>query len=800
MSFRSIIVLAILGLSKTFLTAQEITQTVRGVVLDENTRKPLIGATIRVLDTDSIIGAIADIEGKFRIEGVPLSSNRLLVTYAGYQRKVVSNFDLNSVKEVVLEIWLAEAINDLGDVVVTASGSQGEPMNDLALLSARAISSEQTWRYAGGFNDPAKITANFAGVANTQDGGNDIIVRGKSPKYMQWRLEGAEITTPNHFGDQNGISGIVGVLNNNLLSTSDFYTGAFPAEFGNTLSGVYDLRMRKGNNEKFEGIFGLGILGTDVTLEGPFSKDYNGSYLINFRYSTVGLLSELDLIEVEDTDITFQDASFKLWLPTEKLGSFSVFGLQAHSDLLIEDVAPDVWVTPGSDFAQIEAEDYLKGSRLWNFGVNHTIGDGERNFLETTLSYSTDDVSDRVYTIGNEDEGIASEDNFLSDLNRSAIRLRWTFHKRLNARNHLIYGGNYTLLRQKIDQFERNKDTGLQNLISFNEQVFINQSHISWKFQPSDRLTIVTGFNNQNVPFIDQTTFEPRFALSYKTGRHSKVTFGYSRMGKLESLHNYFVSTESGGIASFRPNTDLKMIKSSQWITGFQRNFGSDIRMLIEAYYERLSDVPVENNLNSSYATLNEGLELNYVDLVNRGTGKNYGIEFTLEKSMSRGYYFMFNSSVYESKYTALDGVERNTRFNGKYLINLLGGKEFTDLGKKGNQEFSVNFKSFFGGGRYILPLFRDEDGNLNVDPEAGRIYDYSKAYESKLDDLMSITLSFSYKWNLKGVVHELFLNIDNVTDNRARLRSYYDVNEPDFIGYERQVGVIPNILYRIYF
>ncbi|MCB0644761.1 MAG: TonB-dependent receptor, partial [Phaeodactylibacter sp.] len=165
-----------------------------------------------------------------------------------------------------------------------------------------------------------------------------------------------------------------------------------------------------------------------------------------------------------------------------------------------------------------------------------------------------------------------------------------------------------------------------------------------------------------------------------------------------------------------------------------------------------------------------------------------------------RGYYFMFNTSLYQSKYTALDGIERNTRFNVEYLVNALAGKEFAGLGKKKNRLFSINLKAHFGGGRYIVPLLRDENGDLAVDVEQGLIFEYSKAYESKLDDLVNVVLSVSHKWNLQRTTHELYLNIDNLTNSQARMREFYNVNEPGGVAYERQVGIIPNFLYRIYF
>ena len=262
------------------------TQMVRGAVLDADSKAPLTGVNVILQDSEPLIGAVTGPDGEFRLLNVPVGRIGLNLSYLGYQPRSIPNVVVNAGKETVLRLELAEAATDLGEVVVTASQSRGEPLHEMALISARSISMEEMNRLAASFNDPALIPSNFAGVATSGDGGNDIIVRGNSPKYLQWRLEGVPITNPNHFAGQNAVLGATSALNANLLATSDFYTGAFPAEFGNALSGVYDIRLRNGNNEQFEGIAGIGLLGTELTLEGPLKQGYGGSFLANYRYST----------------------------------------------------------------------------------------------------------------------------------------------------------------------------------------------------------------------------------------------------------------------------------------------------------------------------------------------------------------------------------------------------------------------------------------------------------------------------------------------------------------------------------
>ncbi|RYF74091.1 MAG: carboxypeptidase-like regulatory domain-containing protein, partial [Cytophagaceae bacterium] len=265
--------------------AQGLSQTVRGTVVDSDSQLPLIGATVLVTGSKPLVGTTTDVNGNFKLTSVPTGRITLLLSYLGYEPKAIPDIVVNSGKEVVLTLSMQESTQKLAAVVVTANQAKGQALNEMALISARSISPEETSRYAGGFNDPSLIMSNFAGVANNPNGNNDIIVRGNSPKYVQWRLEGVQITNPNHFADQGAIGGGLSTLNNNILATSDFYTGAFAPEYGDVLSGVYDVKLRTGNNEKREAVLGVGILGTDLTLEGPLKKGYGGSYLVNYRYS-----------------------------------------------------------------------------------------------------------------------------------------------------------------------------------------------------------------------------------------------------------------------------------------------------------------------------------------------------------------------------------------------------------------------------------------------------------------------------------------------------------------------------------
>ncbi len=805
----------------TFSFTQSLTQTIRGSVLDADSRLPLIGATVYMSPE---IGTVTDENGQFRFGNVPVGRVELTLTYVGYENLQVPNIVVNSGKEVVLNLLMQESAVKMAEVTVTATRNKGEALNEMAMLSARSISPEETNRYAGGFNDPSRILSNFAGITSTQDGSNDIIVRGNSPKYVQWRLEGEQITNPNHFGDQSSVGGSVSILNNNLLAASDFHTGAFTAEFGDVLSGVYDVRLRNGNNEQVECVFGFGLLGTELTVEGPLGVGNRQlgvgsrgagrpSFLLNYRYSTAGLLSQLGLLGDFSGVLKFQDATFKLVFPTEKMGVFTLYGMGGLSSFSFEDVTPAIWVIPGDNAVEATLRnDFDKKSHLLNTGLKHSINLGKKGLLNSSLTYSNEGIQDdifeskllKIYDENNEfvrDSVVSRRKQFEGDLRKPTYRLSTTYNQKFNARHKLQLGVKYTLFDFDFEQNQWPSEGGEQvSLVDFDENVGTLRNFASWKWRVSERLSVVAGLHNMNVLLNSKSTLEPRLAVEWKAAPQSTLRLGYGKHSTTESIHHYFTKVKQADGSFAEVNRDMGLLNADHFVLGFEQKIGKNLRAKLEAYYQRLYDLPVENLDTSYFATVVEGLDFRYVDLVNEGKGRNYGIELTLEKFFSQNYYFMLNASLYESKYTALDGIERNTPFNGNYLVNLLGGKEFPGLGRKKNQTLGLNFKAYLAGGRKIIPLLRDANGNLAVDPEKGQVWDYSKAFENSLEDAYQIQVSASYKWNKPHATHELFLNLDNVTNHKGRIMEFYDENEPNKVGYMTQFGFFPNLMYRVYF
>jgi hypothetical protein len=793
-------------------SAQTPTQNIRGTLSDADSRQPLVGATVVVAGSSPVRGVTTDQSGRFVLEQIPLGRTTLDLRLVGYEQRQVSNIVVDAGREVVLELFMQEATTQLSEVVITATENKGEAQNDMALLSGRSISLDETKRYAGGFNDPAMILSNFAGVTNNSTGSNEVIVRGNSPKYVQWRLEGVEITNPNHFADQNSVGGGVSALNNNLLATSDFYTGAFSAEYGDVLSGVYDVKLRSGNNQQFQSILGLGILGTDVTLEGPFSKDYEGSFLANYRYSTIGLSSNIGLVDIEGGAPTFQDGAFKLSLPTKKSGSFSLFGLGGLSKVNLANFNPGTAPIPGNQSAlETIRKDYDKRAFLLNSGLSHRLQISKNGSLTTLLSFSGNGIDEDIDQSDvikiRDDAGQWLRDSlankrssYKSRLINTSYRASITYNNKLNARNRIEAGSKFVYNNSSYAQRFLNDSTGVAVILSdFNEGIATLRNFVSWKYRAGNTVTIVAGIHNMNVLYNQKSTLEPRLAVRWNAGNKGTVNAGYGLHSTMDQVHNYFAKVKQPNGSYTEPNRNLGLLKAHHFVAGYEYRLTENLRIKAEGYYQHLYNLPVENSETSTYATINEGQDFRYVELVNQGKGRNYGIEMTIERFFDKNYYFLINSSLYRSKYTPLDGIERNTAYADNYLVNVLAGKEYTNLGRKHNKTIALNAKVFFGGGKKYIPLLRDDTGQIISNPENGAVWDYDKAYEGKIDDIYNVTFSASYKVNKRKTTHELFLNIDNITNRRSRISEFYDDSKPGSVGYFKQFGIFPNLMYRIY-
>jgi len=359
----------ILLLSTMVINAQSSGQTVKGLIVDQQSEMPLIGATIVIITDESGLGSTSDVDGEFQIASVPLGRHSFEISYLGYESVTIPNVDVSAGKEVYLTISLEESLVKLDEVVITAAVDKDRSINEMATVSSRQFSMEEVNRFSGGRSDVGRLAGNFAGVSTADDSRNDIVIRGNSPTGLLWRLEGIPIPSPNHFSTVGTTGGPVSALNPNLLKNSDFLTSAYPSEYGNALSGVFDLGFRSGNKDKNEYSFQLGaITGFEGIVEGPMFKNNKGSFLVAGRYSFVGLAQAIGMDIGTNAVPNYYDLSFKFDFGKSALGNIILFGVGGRSD--IEFLRDEVDET---DLFAADDEDARADSQFGVAGIKHNL-------------------------------------------------------------------------------------------------------------------------------------------------------------------------------------------------------------------------------------------------------------------------------------------------------------------------------------------------------------------------------------------------------------------------------------------
>ncbi len=776
------------------LWAQEsLTQNIRGTVTDATTNMPLPGATVMVVGSDGTNGTITDAFGNFVIKDVEIGRRSIEVSFVGFQKAVVPNLLLETGREARVEVTLKEDLQTLGEVTVKASKPKDRAQNEMAVISARTFSVEETERFAGSLGDPARMVANYAGVMTQNDSRNDIIIRGNSPAGVLWRLEGVEIANPNHFAASGTTGGPISMINNNLLANSDFLTGAFPAEYGNALAGAFDLKLRSGNRDKMEFVGQVGFNGFEVGAEGPLAKLGNGqkaSFLANFRYSTMEVMDELGFDMGTGTAIPrYKDLTFMVDLPGTKIGRFKLFGLWGQSDINLgreyEDEDGNSYASRGT------AVDF--GSDLAIVGLTHTLFVGEKTSVNSAVSYQSAFAHTVMDSIKMPNYRV--HPRFRGNQKEERVNVSTNVTHKASSRNIFKVGATGTMVSASyLDSLYLHEDDRFRRTTDLDGELYVGRAHGQWQYKFSNSLSSFVGVHGQYVNQADSWAVEPRLALQWEAAPGHQFKLGYGLHSQMQTVKTYFHREYDRDLRrSIETNNDLGLTRSHHYVLGYDLRLNSVARLKLETYYQHLYDVPVTDSL-PEYSLANSGDSFGGPGesyLKNEGLGRNYGVELTLERFLSSGYYFLLTTSVFDSKYTGSDGKWRNTAFNGNYVVNLLGGYEFR-IGKK--SMLTIDLKSVFAGGRRYVPIDLEASEQQNAQE-----YDWSRAYEDQYDPYFRTDVRIGFKFNSRRYSQEWAVDLQNVSNYQSIFNEAYDVDKGEVYKTYQQ-GFLPMVLYRIRF
>ncbi len=764
----------------------DLQQTFRGRVLDAYTELPLAGATVVIEGTDPVVGTSTDVDGAFRIENLPLGRIDVKVSMMGYQPAMLNNLLLSSGRELVVDVMLEQQVYMLDDVVVTPEVRKDQAINEMAVVSARSFTVDETERYAGSLGDPSRMAANFAGVSSVSDQRNDIIIRGNSPIGLLWRLEGVEVPNPNHFGSMGSTGGPVSMLNNNLLTNSDFYTGAFPAEYGNAMAGAFDLNMRNGNNQQYEFLGQVGFNGFELGAEGPFGKESQASFLANFRYSTLEVLHAAGMNFGTGAAIPkYKDLSFKLNFPLSH-GRLSVFGLGGDNSISMLDSQED-----DAEYG-FSGTDLYYGNSMGITGVNHVYYLSEDARITTTLAISTISGSAEIFDLSYSSD----QEKIIEDHRETKYTVSAKYAQRFDSRNYFNVGVVYDLYDVYYDgkQLQLPREEYYYYLNNSGNLGFA-RAYAQWQHRFSDEVSVTSGLHSSFLFLNDSYSLEPRLGFKWEFVPGQSVNLGAGMHSQTQMKSIYFGQrlVDTLAMEYERTNYHLDLNRSLHLVAGYDRLLGEGHRLKAEVYYQRLYNIPVGWR-RPEFSLLNQGAGFSltvFDNLENSGTGENKGIELTLEKFLRKGFYYLFTASIFDAGYRGYDGVWRNSAFNNNFVFNALAGYEWS-VGR--NSLLSADAKLVYAGGSRYLEI--DEEKSI---AENSTRYKWHEAYENQYPDYFRLNVRITYRLNGRNVNQEWGLDLQNLTNHQNIFTQNWNSDRQE-VSTSYQMGFMPMMTYRIYF
>lgn len=481
-----------------------------------------------------------------------------------------------------------------------------------------------------------------------------------------------------------------------------------------------------------------------------------------------------------------QDLTFKLNFPTRKAGTFSIWGiglLDMNKDDALKNHSK--WETYAD--RQKTKITMAKGAG----GIMHRYNLDSDAYFKTSLATTYSDNRPKVEQLLSPNSSYYLPVVDMKNTNLDIV-LNSYFNKKYSSRHTNRSGITVTGLLYNLD-FNLSPNFGLnkpmQRIVKGNGEAMVLAAYSNSIFKLTDNLITNVGVNAQLFTLNSNWTIEPRLALKWNFNPKQSLSLAYGLHSRREKLDYYYVKTPETG--NDEVNKKLDFVKAHHFVLAYDLSVSENIHLKIEPYYQALFNVPVEPG--TSFSIINH--DSYYLDrqLVNKGKGRNYGIDITLERYLNKGYYYMFTGSVFKSEYLGGDNIWRDTRLDRGYLFNALGGKEWI-WGKKQDKIFNLNLRLSYQGGDRYTPV--DETSSLL---EKDILYDETKAFSKQFSPAFTSDLGISYKLNRKHISHEFGLQLLNITGYTGQ--HGYQYNEQKKIVEKKDVSsILPNISYKIQF
>jgi outer membrane receptor for ferrienterochelin and colicin len=747
---------------------------INGTVVDARTKDPLVGVNVLLLGTDR--GAATDVDGNFKIEQVPVGTYRLRFDFIGFESLIRTDVVVISARHTVANVELQESSLQGQEVTVTA-GYFVEEAN--IQPSTIGLSREEIRRFPGGFEDVVRTVSTLPGVAiNAAGGRNDLLVRGGGPSENLYIVNNIEVPNINHFGNQGNSSGSLSFVNLDFVDDVSFSTGGFSARYGDKMSSVLGLTMRQTIPEHFESKWTVSASQYGFNLDAPLNG--KGNVIFSVRKSYLDLIFKaagLAFVPVY-TDFNIV-ASYDL-SPKDKLFFLGLSALDnINRDMsTLENRVSNAALMDNTQYQGIAGLNYR---RLLSHG-----------YLDLTLSnnlfryrFSQMDEHERTYFDSNADE----RETYLK------AQHYWVAAKTVGVRSgmsvKIISNDNTTAFADTI--YDRNgnripiSQLGVANVTKTNSvaEKYAAFVETDWTIHP--RLELNAGLRCDYYGFINHALYlAPRLALKYKlTEKHSLRLSGgvYYQSPSYVWVINEF-------------NKGLKALQNRMAVLGWDYLIRSDVRMAVETYYKDYHDLPtgtipgrtdyiVINNTGTGYGGReNDFQSFGYFNLISKGTGKAYGLDFVVQKKFSEiPLYGQASLSYGKSEFTAANGTATPGQYDQRWIFNLSGGYIFN-----AKWEFAAKFR-YYTGAPYT-PIYRPSTNPVHP----GSIQNLPQEYlTARLKPGHHLDIRIDRFWNFRNWTLITYLDIQNVYNYKIPQRPSYDFWKDEIIT-SSAIGLLPSV------
>ena len=738
---------------------------IRGRVSNNINNQPIPFANVAVQGTTT--GVVADEFGNFEITNLSPGFYNLNVSFVGFKTLTIFEVQVTTARPALVEATLEEEVTTLETIEVVAANrffkSEESP------LSLRTIGPSEIKKTPGGNRDISKVVRSLPGVASTPSFRNDIIIRGGAPSENTFYLDGIQIPVINHFQTQGSSGGPVGIINVDLLNEVNFYSGAFPANRGNTLSSVFDFRLKDGRNDKwiFNGIIGATDLG--VTLDGPVSK--RSTFVISARRSYLKFL--FDIFNLPFLPV-YNDIQFKYKFKIDSKNHLTLLGIGAIDDFSLNYDAPEKAKTE----AEREEAQYILNILPVSTQWNYTAGLKFEHFRQNpTTTFIISNNALNIATIKYQNNN-AQPENLIQDYNSRETETRIRLEDEIVKGNwRITYGSGYEFGTYKTRDFNRIVTQQGYTERNYNSELKLNKLSVFGQISRTiaKRLTLSVGIRTDvndyaatmSNPF-DQIS--PRISASYALTENIALNFN---SGIYYQLPAYTVlgyrDSQSGELTN--KNNGVTFIQSKHLVSGLEFNLPRNTRITVEGFFKDYNNYPFLTE--DSVALANLGADFGTIGnapVTSTGYGRSYGFEILLQQKFYRGFYGLLSYTWVGSEFADKNGRYVPSAWDNKHLASITGGKRL-------NKNWEVGIRWLFTGAAPFTPynvpqtVYRQ---NWDVRPYG--IPDNELLNTERISAFHQLDIRIDKKYFFSRWSIDLYLDIQNAYNYVTKFQDNIDV------------------------